>query len=109
MFLQSEFKRKLEEKDRILSDLRTQQAQKDKLMKQQQEQIEMVTQQLQDLNSFKVGYSFLRCTSSKRKGWLILKLCMGNWGRFYLTSTILRVYVYIGKKLQMQEGDCAVI
>ncbi|XP_072049324.1 dixin-like isoform X2 [Amphiura filiformis] len=49
----SELKRKLEEKDRVLSDLRAQQAQKDKLLKQQQEQIEMVTQQLQDLNVFK--------------------------------------------------------
>ena len=55
LFFQSESNRKIEEKDRLLSDLKIQMSQKDKLLKQQQEQIETLTQQLQDLNSFKVG------------------------------------------------------
>ena len=56
LFFQSESNRKIEEKDRLLSDLKIQMSQKDKLLKQQQEQIETLTQQLQDLNSFKVGF-----------------------------------------------------
>ena len=53
-FLQADLKRRLEEKERMTSDLSRQMAQKDDLLKQQQEQIENLTQQLQELNSFKV-------------------------------------------------------
>ncbi|XP_071508896.1 dixin-like [Diadema antillarum] len=49
----AELKRSLEEKDRQSSDQSRQMGQKDKLLRQQQEQIENLTQQMLNLNSFK--------------------------------------------------------